>query len=126
MRTFPLRAYRVSGGVIASSPACSRKDYPGEEVDIKTSFALWLDAMRTTLSIDDDVAAELDRLRRARNAKFKLLVNEALRRGLQAMAAPPKEHKPFRTRPMDLGRCLLDNLDNIAEVLAVAEGEDFR
>jgi hypothetical protein len=82
--------------------------------------------MRTTLTIDDDVAAELERLRRALNAKFKELVNEALRRGLQEMAAPPKQSEPFHTRSMDLGRCLLDNLDDIAEVLAIAEGEDFR
>jgi hypothetical protein len=82
--------------------------------------------MRTTLTIDDDVAAELDRLRRARDAKLKRLINEALRRGLRDMSAPAKEAESFRTRSMDLGRCLLDNLDNIAEVLAVAEGEDFR
>jgi mRNA-degrading endonuclease RelE of RelBE toxin-antitoxin system len=82
--------------------------------------------MRTTLTIDADVAAELERLRRARNKKFKDLVNEALRRGLRELAAPPKKQKPFRTRSMDLGRCLIDNLDNIAEVLAIAEGEDFR
>ncbi len=82
--------------------------------------------MRTTLTIDDDVAAELQRLRQSRNAKFKALVNEALRRGLQEIAAPAKKQKPFRTRSMDLGRCLIDNLDNIAEVLAIAEGEDFR
>ncbi len=82
--------------------------------------------MRTTLTIDADVAAELVRLRRARNTKFKDLVNEALRRGLQDITAPPKKQKPFRTRSMDLGRCLIDNLDNIAEVLAIAEGEDFR
>ena len=35
--------------------------------------------MRTTLTIDDDVAAELERVRQARDAKFKDLVNEALR-----------------------------------------------
>ena len=82
--------------------------------------------MRTTLTIDADVAAELERLRRARNKKFKDLVNEALRRGLRELTAPPKKKKPFQTRSMNLGRCLIDNLDNIAEVLAIAEGEDFR
>jgi hypothetical protein len=82
--------------------------------------------MRMTLTIDDDVAAELERLRRAHNVSFKDLVNDALRRGLQEMTAPPKQAEPFQTRSMDLGRCLLDNLDDIAEVLAIAEGEDFR
>lgn len=82
--------------------------------------------MRTTLTIDDDVIAQLQRLRRARNIKLKPLVNEALRRGIREMTAPSEAPEPFYTRPMDLGRCLLDNLDNIAEVLAFAEGEDFR
>ena len=82
--------------------------------------------MRTTLTIDDDVAAELERLRQARKASLKEIVNEVLRQGLEQMTTPPKKRKPFRTRPMDLGRCLIDNLDNIAEVLAIAEGEDFR
>ena len=82
--------------------------------------------MRTTLTIDDDVAAELEQIRRMRNAKHKALINEVLRRGLQAMAASPKKRKPFRTRSVDCGRLLIDSIDNIAEVLAFAEGEDFR
>ena len=82
--------------------------------------------MRTTLTIDDDVAAELEQLRRSRDASLKDLVNDALRRGLRDMTSPPKKPKPFRTRSMDLGRCLIGSLDNIAEVLAIAEGEDFR
>jgi hypothetical protein len=82
--------------------------------------------MRTTLTIDADVAIELERLRRARNIKFKALANEALRRGLREIGAPPEKTEPFRTRPMDLGRCLIDNVDDIAEVLAIAEGEAYR
>jgi hypothetical protein len=38
--------------------------------------------MRTTLTLDDDVAAVLERLRKSRDANLKDLVNEALRRGL--------------------------------------------
>jgi hypothetical protein len=38
--------------------------------------------MRTTLTLDDDVAVQLERLRRARDANLKDLVNEALRLGL--------------------------------------------
>lgn len=82
--------------------------------------------MRTTLTLDDDVAALVEELRRRRNASLKELVNEALRRGLQEMAAPPKQSPPFRTRSVSAGRVLIDSLDNIAEVLALAEGEDFK
>jgi predicted CopG family antitoxin len=82
--------------------------------------------MRTTLTIDDDVAAELERLRRARDASLKDLINEALRRGLRDMDAPTKKRKPFRTRTFDAGPPLIDNLDNVAEVLAVIEGDAYK
>jgi hypothetical protein len=83
--------------------------------------------MRTTLSLDKDVAAALERLRKARRASLKRLVNEALREGLARMnAPPPATRKPFRTRAVSLGRCLIGNVDNVAEVLAVAEGEAFK
>jgi len=41
--------------------------------------------MRTTLTIDDDVAVQLNRLRCERDSSLKDLVNEALRRGLRDM-----------------------------------------
>jgi hypothetical protein len=82
--------------------------------------------MRTTLTIDDDVAAELERLRRSRAANLKDVVNEALRRGLREMTSSQKSKKPFRTQSVDCGRLLIDSIDNIAEVLAYAEGEDFK
>jgi hypothetical protein len=79
--------------------------------------------MRTTLTIDDDVAAMLERLRKTRDAKLKDLINEALRRGLKEMNRPRKRRKPFRTRTYDAGTPLVADIDNIAEVLAIAEGE---
>lgn len=82
--------------------------------------------MRTTLTLDDDVAARIERLRKTRKESLKDLVNEALREGLKHLAAPQEKRAPFRTESVDLGRCLLGNVDNVAEVLAVAEGESFR
>ncbi|MCC6610249.1 MAG: ribbon-helix-helix protein, CopG family [Burkholderiales bacterium] len=83
--------------------------------------------MRTTLSLDDDVAAALERLRKARDESFKDLVNEALRRGLKDMKVSARRRmKPFRTRAVSLGRCRLGSLDNVAEALALAEGESYR
>ena len=38
--------------------------------------------MRTTLTIDEDVAAMLEQLRRDRKTSLKALINEALRCGL--------------------------------------------
>lgn len=82
--------------------------------------------MRTTLTLDDDVARLLERTRRARRIPLKQLVNEALREGLARLDAPRAARKRLRTKSVSLGRCLLDNVDDVADVLASAEGERFR
>jgi predicted transcriptional regulator len=82
--------------------------------------------MRTTLTLDDDVVTQIERLRKARDASLKDVVNEALREGLRHMTSPPSRRAPFRTACVDLGRCLVSNVDNVAEVLAVADSESFR
>ena len=82
--------------------------------------------MRTTLTLDDDVAALVERLRKERDLSLKEAVNEALRQGLRAMTAPPKRRAPFRTGTVSVGRSLVGSLDNVAEVLALAEGDAFK
>ena len=82
--------------------------------------------MRTTLTLDDDVAAALERLRRARGAKLRTLVNDLLREGLRQTRARPARSERFRTQAVDLGRARCASLDNVADALAVAEGEAFR
>lgn len=76
--------------------------------------------MRTTLSLDDDVAALLEQMRKARDTTFKQIVNDALREGLTRMNSPP-ETEAFRTEPVDLGDCYFPNLDNVWEVLDEVE-----
>ncbi len=82
--------------------------------------------MRTTLTIDDDVAAAIERLQRTRKATLKDIVNEGLRLGLREMDAKPKRRPRIETRAFDVGEVFVKNLDNIAEVLAFAEGEDYK
>lgn len=82
--------------------------------------------MRTTLTLDDDVAVRLEKLREERKDSFKTIVNEALRRGLDRIEAPPERREPYRLRPFSPGRCLVNELDDVAGVLAVVEGDDFR
>ena len=81
--------------------------------------------MRTTLTIDDDVAVELERRRKSRDLSLKYLVNDALRRGLREMQTKPKKREPFRTQTSDMGEPLI-NIDNVAEALAYLEGEGFK
>jgi Ribbon-helix-helix protein, copG family len=82
--------------------------------------------MRTTVTLDDDVAARLSRLQKAQKKSFKALLNEALREGLKQMTNSPPRRKKYQTPTVDLGRCLVGNLDDVAEVLAIAEGESFQ
>jgi SpoVK/Ycf46/Vps4 family AAA+-type ATPase len=69
--------------------------------------------MRTTLTIDEDVAVQLKRLRRARDAKLKELINEALRRGLREMSGAAQKRRPVHTR-------------TFADALAHLEGDGFK
>lgn len=81
--------------------------------------------MRTTLTIDDDIAAQLKQLRRHGDLKFRDLVNEALRRGLRDMNRAPRRREVLRTRTFDMGKPLV-NIDNVAEALSHLEGEGFK
>jgi hypothetical protein len=82
--------------------------------------------MRTILTLDKDVAIALERLRKARKTSLKKVVNDALRQGLGQMASPPPKRRAPRTRPVSLERCLVGTIDNVAEAIAIAEGESFR
>ena len=82
--------------------------------------------MRTTLTLDTDVAALLRQARQVHGGSFKAVVNDALRQGLRQMVTPPDPPARYRTPAVDLGRCLVGSIDDVAEVLAVAEGERFR
>jgi hypothetical protein len=82
--------------------------------------------MRTTLTLDDDVAALLKRVIARRHEGLKAVVNEALRQGLKQMSAPAPRPTPYRTPSVDTGRPLLPNVDDVAEVLAIAEGDWHR
>ena len=58
--------------------------------------------MRTTVTLDDDVAASLKRLNQRRRMKFKELINLALREGLKHMSAALKKLSDFRTQAVNL------------------------
>lgn len=81
--------------------------------------------MRTTLTLDQDVAVTLERLRKEREITMKKLVNEALREGLRVLENPPEDSASFTTDTVSLGRCLIGDLADVAEALALAEGDDF-
>lgn len=82
--------------------------------------------MRTTLTLDDDVSARLEREQRKRRVSFKTLVNDVLRAGLDVLQPVRERRETFRTTGFSLGPSLAGSLDNIEEVLSRTEGEDHR
>lgn len=53
--------------------------------------------MRTTVTLDEDVAAKLRETARRQKTSFKEVLNASVRRGLQADA--PGAAEPYRMRP---------------------------
>ena len=81
--------------------------------------------MRTTLSIDDDVMERARAVAAKLSIPFRAVVNEALRAGLEHVEQPAKQ-RPYKTEPHAMGLRSGRNIDNIQELLAQIEGEDFR
>ena len=59
--------------------------------------------MRTTLTLDADVAAMLRRMQQAYGRNSKAVVNDALRQGLRQMATPSAPPAHYRTPIVDPG-----------------------
>ena len=79
--------------------------------------------MRTTLTLDPDVAAKAKKGAAKLGRPFKEVVNAALRVGLEEVLKPAAA-KPYRTKSRPLGLRKEFSYDNISELLAQAEGED--
>ena len=82
--------------------------------------------MRTTLTLDEDVAAKLKAISRRSGRAFREVVNETLRQGLVKAPSGPSA-KPFKIRARDLGPLAAGlSLDNISELLDRVEGPRHR
>ena len=82
--------------------------------------------MRTTLTLDDDLAAELNRTARLSGQSFKEVVNAVIRQGLSAGAQPSgAEDHPFVVQPQACG--LLPGIDplRLNQLLDQLEVEQF-
>lgn len=79
--------------------------------------------MRTTLTLDPDVAAKARKGAADLQKPFKEVVNMALRIGLDAVLSP-QAAKPYRTKPRALGLREGLSYDNVSELLTQGEGED--
>jgi hypothetical protein len=78
--------------------------------------------MRTTVTLDADVAARLRRVARERGISFKEALNQAVRAGLDPTRRPGR---PFRqrTKPMGLRPGL--RIDKALQLAAALEDEEI-
>lgn len=76
--------------------------------------------MRTTVNLDDDVAAAVEQLRRTFGVGVSEAVNQLIRGGLTV----PRPRVEFRQRTRDLG--LRIDVSNIGEALELLEGPTAR
>jgi len=76
--------------------------------------------MLTTVTLDDDVAAAVERLRRDRSIGLSEAINELIRAGLTVK----RPRKPFRQRTEHIGFKV--DVTNVAEALELLEGPAAR
>ena len=82
--------------------------------------------MRTTLTLDDDVAAKLKAEQRRAGRTFREIVNEALRQGLASQRVTAKR-RSFEITARDLGDLKPRlSLDNVAGLIEQIEGSLHR
>lgn len=81
-------------------------------------------SQRTTLTLEDDVAARLREASRRSGRPLKAVVNDALRAGLDAERSGARP--PFRVRARPMGLRAGIALDDISAVLERIEGPEHR
>ena len=81
--------------------------------------------MRTTLTLDDDVAAKLQAEMRRRGLSLKQIVNETLRIGLTSHSEMANAVQ-FTVKARAMGQRAGLNYDNIADLLDQTEGPAHR
>jgi hypothetical protein len=80
--------------------------------------------VRTTLSLDEDVARLLEQESRRSGNSFKQIVNHFLRLGLVAAKTPAR--KPFVVTPVKMGLPKGLSYDNVEQLLDAIEGPERR
>jgi hypothetical protein len=76
--------------------------------------------VRTTLTLDDDVAVMLNKEARKSGEPFKQVVNRYLRLGLTASKQPTR--KPFKVKPWNLQVPSGQSFDKVEELIEFLEG----
>ena len=79
--------------------------------------------MRTTVTLDPDVAARLKEEMRKKDVSFKEALNSSIRRGLDSGRDTPR--KPYKVRPAKMGARPGVNLDKALQLAGELEDEEI-
>jgi hypothetical protein len=79
-------------------------------------------SVRTTVTLDEDVAARLKQTARERGVSFKVAINDAVRAGLNGPARPAQ---PFRMKTFPMGVRPGINLDKALQLAGELEDEEI-
>ena len=81
--------------------------------------------MRTTLTIDNSIAAALKKAAHESGRSFKEVVNETLRAGL-AQQEKPQQGKPYHLQPVSMGTVTSEyDLDKALTLAETLENEEL-
>ncbi len=78
--------------------------------------------MRTTVTLDEDVAAKLKQAARERGVSFKAVLNDAVRAGLNGQSPPAR---PYRMKTFPMGVRPGVNLDKALQLAGELEDEEI-
>jgi predicted transcriptional regulator len=78
--------------------------------------------MRTTVTLDEDVAAKLREVARERGVSFKAALNESVRAGL---VGEGRSARPYRTRARSMGLRKGIDLDHTGRLLAEIDNAEI-
>ncbi len=81
---------------------------------------------RNTLTIDDDNAVRLERLRKERDLSFKQVVNDVIRHGLNEAEKPFRSAEPFRTPVLHAGKPNFSTDEEFRALVDKIQEEDDR
>ncbi len=78
--------------------------------------------VRTTVTLDEDVAAKLKQAARERGVSFKVVLNDAVRAGLNGQSPPARPYR-IEARPMSVRPGI--NLDKALRLAGELEDEEI-
>lgn len=81
-------------------------------------------SIRTTITLDDDVAARVRQESQSRGTSFRDTLNDLLRMALSGAVSMPR--RTLKIKPVRMGYKPGLNYDNIESLVAYGEGEPHR